>query len=126
MLTLDSNILILYLNGDENTVNQLLAWRDKGEAFLVSVITELEVLSLPNINFTELDKIQKFLREFTIVPLDSQLARIAAGFRRTHKTGLGDSVVAATAHLTNSILVTQDMELIRKIGSSVRTRTISR
>jgi len=72
----------------------------------------------------EIGKIQRFLREFSVIPLDSQLGRIAAEIRRQCKLNLGDSIITATAQLTNSNLVTRDRELIKKSKNLIRIQTI--
>lgn len=64
------------------------------------------------------------MREFTIIPLDSQLGKIAADIRRQHRLAIGDSVIIATAQLTNSTLVTQDKEIIRKVKNLVSIQSI--
>lgn len=75
MFTLDTNILIGYLNDDKKVTGQLLAWREAGNRFFISVITEIEILSFTLLTAEEIFKIQRFLQEFTIIPLDTQLAR---------------------------------------------------
>jgi len=124
VFTLDTNILIGYLNDDKKVADQLLAWRKVGKKFFISVITEVEILSFPFLTQEEIVKIQRFLQEFTIIPLDTQLARMAAGIRRNSKIKLGDSVVIATAKLTNSVLVSLDKDVIKKAGTSVKVQSI--
>lgn len=124
MLTLDTNILISYFNDETRAVNRLLQWRDRGEKFFISVITELEILSLPKLTAEELAAIEEFLQQFSIIPLNSHLSRIAAKIRRRTKLGLGDSVIVATAKLTDSILVTRDKEIMRKAGSEIEIQSI--
>jgi predicted nucleic acid-binding protein len=120
MFTLDSNVLIAYLNGDKKVVEQLMRWRNTGARFFISAITEVEVLALPHLTRDELRKIDRFLKDFTVIPVDSQLARLAAHIRRNRKINLGDSVIVATAQLTNSALVTLDRELLKKAKNLIR------
>ncbi len=124
MFTIDTNILILYFNDDEKIVRQFLNWRKANAHFFISVITEIETLSLPRLTSEEISKIQRFLREFTIIPLDSQLGKIAADIRRQYRLAIGDSVIIATAQLTNSTLVTQDKGIIRKAKNLVSIQSI--
>jgi predicted nucleic acid-binding protein len=124
VFTLDTNILIGYLNDDKKVADRLLAWRKVGKKFFISVITEIEILSFPFLTQEEIVKIQRFLQEFTIIPLDTQLALMAAGIRRNSKIKLGDSVVIATAKLTNSVLVSLDKDVIKKAGTSVKVQSI--
>ena len=125
MFTLDTNILIGYLNDDRKVAEQLLAWEKAGKIFFISVITEVEILSFPNLTQEEMAQIQRFLLEFTIIPLDTQLAQMAAEVRRNYKIKLGDSVILATAKLTNSVLVTLDKDIIKKAASLVKVQDIT-
>jgi predicted nucleic acid-binding protein len=125
VFTLDTNVLIGYLNDDKKVTEQLFAWRKDNKKFLISVITEVEILSFPLLTPEEITTIQRFLQEFTIIPLDTQLARMAAEIRRNYKIKLGDSVVIATAKLTNSILVSLDKDVLKKAGTLIKVQTIS-
>lgn len=124
MYTLDSNIIIGYLNGDERIAEQLFRWRTQGKTLFLSVITEIEVLSLPNLTPITQETIRRFLGTFSIVPLDSQLGHIAAAFRREKQLGLGDCVIVATAKLTNTTLVTNDKTILRRAARAVPCRSI--
>ena len=125
VLTLDTNILIGYLNDDKRVAEQLLSWRKVGKKFFISVITEVEILSLPLLTQEEVTQLQRFLQEFTIIPLDTQLAQIAAEIRRNSKIKLGDSIIIATAKLTNSVLVTLDKDVIKKAASLIKVQGIT-
>jgi hypothetical protein len=125
VLTLDTNIIIGYLNDDKKVAEQLLSWRKAGKKFFISVITEVEVLSLPLLTQEEVTQLQRFLQEFTIIPLDTQLAQIAAEIRRNSKIKLGDSIIIATAKLTNSVLVTLDKDVIKKAASLIKVQSIT-
>ena len=50
---------------------------------------------------------------------------MAAEVRRKCKTKLGDSVVIATAKLTNSVLVSLDKDVIKKAGTMIKVQSIS-
>ncbi len=125
MFTLDTNVLIGYLNDDKKVAEQLLEWRKNNKKFLISVITEVEILSFPLLTQDEIATIQRFLQEFTIISLDTQLARMAAEIRRQYKIQLGDSVIIATAKLTNSILVSLNKDVLKKAGTLIKVQTIS-
>ncbi len=125
MLTVDSNVLISYLNDDRKTIVQFGIWRQENIRFFISVITEVELLSLPKLTPEDIQKIQRLLLEFTIIPLDSQLAKSAAGLRRQHGLRLADSVIVATAQITNSTLVTMDKDILRKARNIIPAQSIS-
>ena len=124
LLTLDSNILISYLNADAAIVKCVEKWRKKRIKFVISALSEVEVLSLSELTESDIRKIERLLREFTIVNLDSQIGRIAAEIRRTYLLGLGDSVIAATAKITNSVLATQDKRFANAIRGYIRLETL--
>jgi len=55
------------------------------------------------------------LKTVVTIPIDSRLARIAGFFRRQHKLKIPDSVIAATALLTGTILITRNVRDFMKI-----------
>ncbi len=124
MFTLDTNVLISYLRGDTMVVDQLLRWRTGNARFFISVISEIEILAFPRLTEEEESKIRRFLQEFTVISLDSQLAKLVAEIRRGSKLKLGDSIVVATALLTKSVLITQDKEILKKAKSIVRVHPV--
>ncbi len=56
MLTLDTNIIISYLNDEKPVVDRLLQWKEQGEGFIISVITEIETLSYPDYYYLKIIK----------------------------------------------------------------------
>jgi predicted nucleic acid-binding protein len=105
-------------------VDQLLRWRTGNARFFISVISEIEILAFPRLTEEEESKIRRFLQEFTVISLDSQLAKLVAEIRRGSKLKLGDSIVVATALLTKSVLITQDKEILKKAKSIVRVHPV--
>ena len=114
----DSNILIRYLNGEEDIVEQLTAWRQEGRTFIISSITAAEVLSLKTLSDKDVEYVKEFLRTFVSIPFDDSIADIAARCRRAYGLGLPDAAIAATAMLLKLPLVTQDQQF-RKIREVV-------
>jgi len=126
MFTLDTNIIISYLNDEKPVVERLLQWKERKESFIVSVITEIETLSYPELTAEEITIIERLFKEFTVIPVDSQIGKITADFRRKLKLSLGDSVIVATAYITGSHLVTLDREIISKAKNTVSIITIEK
>jgi len=124
MLTLDTNIVIGYLNDEVKIADQILSWRRERVRFFISVITEIETLSFPELTAPEIAKIQRLLQELTVIPADSQLGRLAAELRRQYQFKLGDSIIVATARLTNSILITRDKSLLKNAKQIISVKTI--
>jgi len=115
MLTLDSNILIYYLQDEKEVVKKFDSWRTSGERFCISIITKIELLSYPKITAEEIEKVNKFLREFQIIILDEVIATKVAEIRRKYKLLLADAIIATTAFFTKSTLITRNIKHFRKI-----------
>lgn len=104
---LDTNILILLLGGDLETLNQLrLIVNDRGKFIIpASVITELYSKALT-------DNEEVFLKEFlgtdVVFPINYITAKLAGYLRANYRLGLGDALVAAVAIGSGSPLVTRN------------------
>ena len=105
-ILLDTNI-ILYLIANRIDINDL----PEGE-FLISFVTELELLSYSAISKTDEDKIKKILKEIPIINIDQNIKNKAIEFRKKYRLKLPDAIIAATTFELNAILITND-ETIR-------------
>jgi predicted nucleic acid-binding protein len=82
-MTLDTNIIIAYLGGDREVIDTVSLWRKQGRPLFLSTVVETEVLSFPYFAPSELQQTEEFLEaNFTAIPFDRKLARIAAEIRR--------------------------------------------
>ncbi len=115
MYTLDTNILIYLLKDESSVVKFLRENILKGSRFFISSITEIELLSYPKISPDEREKVEDILKTLSIISVDSQLAWLASFFKRKYKTSLPDAIIAATAYLTNSTLLTRNIKHFQKI-----------
>jgi len=115
-MLLDSNILILYLNGDTSVINKLTAFYNSGRALFISVISITEVRSLSSLKRSELRKIDNFLDQFIALDVDQTIAKKASDLRRSQKLGFADAVIVATAFVHGLPLATRDQKL-HKIAS---------
>ena len=116
MITLDTNVIIYYLEGDQSVlpiVDEIFL--NEGGAYVASV-TELELFSLPGLETEEIAKIENFLKLPFVLPLDSRIARIAGTIRRLYRVKLADSIIAATALYTKTPLLTRNVKDFKKIG----------
>jgi len=107
--TLDTNAIIYYLDEDPTVVPLLDPLLGQDIAIFVSVVTELELLSHPRLTEEDMAEMQQLLTSVVIFPLESRLAQLAAALRRQYHLKTPDSVVAATALLTRTILVTRNI-----------------
>jgi predicted nucleic acid-binding protein len=111
MILLDSNILIGYLNGNENIIKKLLAYRQDEVILFISAITVTEVLALASLTLGEIKIIETFLSEFVILSVTGNIAKQAATLRRRHKISVPDALIASTAQLHLIPLITADVQL---------------
>ncbi len=116
-MTLDANIIIGFLAGDEAIVELLSQWQEDGRPLFLSSIVEAEVLSFSNWTIAEREAAETFFEEnFTLIPLDRTLARITAEIRRNSKTKFPDAAIAATALFTRTPLVTRNVKDFKHIS----------
>jgi predicted nucleic acid-binding protein len=107
--TLDTNAIIYYLDEEPTVVPLLEPILGQEMAIFVSVVTELELLSHPGLTEEDMAAIQQLLMSVVIFPLESRLAQLAGALRRQYHLKTPDSVVAATALLTHTTLVTRNI-----------------
>lgn len=122
MYTLDTNVIIYFLGGDE-AAQKVLIEESRDMTLFVSTITETELFSYPALSGMDEHNIGEFLRKTILILIDSRIARFAAFLRRSGRLPLGDSLVAATAILTQTILLTRNMRDFRKIPE-LRVRAV--
>ncbi len=119
-MTIDTNIVIAYLAGEQSVAETIISWRKEGVPLFLSSVVESEVLSFSLLTDKELLLTEQFLEEnFTPIPFDRTLARLAAEIRRTTKMKFPDAAIAATAFFTHSPVVTRntgDFKRIRGLG----------
>ncbi len=116
-MTIDTNIIIAYLGGDEKVIETLYSWQRSGNVIFLSTVVETEVLSFSNMTREERCDIEKFLEEnFTSIPFDRSVARIASDIRAKNKIKFPDAAIAATAIFTHSPLITRDQKHFRRVS----------
>jgi predicted nucleic acid-binding protein len=82
----------------------------RGTEQLISVITEIELLSFPRITEEQETQIKLFLKERKTVPLTEEIKRKAIEFRRKTNKKLPDSIIVASSSVSNATLLTRDKE----------------
>jgi predicted nucleic acid-binding protein len=113
MFTLDTNILIYYAAGKKEIVGFME--KNKNAIFYLPSIVIAEFLSYPLIDEETLVKFRAFVYQTIVINLDIRIAELAAGLRRKYNLKLADAIVAATAILTNSKLVTRNIHDFKKV-----------
>jgi len=80
---------------------------------MYSVITEMELLSFPDLSEAERLQIKSFLLDATVIELSNAVKEAAIAIRATHRIKLPDAIVLATAENLNLPLLTADRRLER-------------
>lgn len=115
MFTLDSDILIKFLNSDEIETSFIFNLLKSGDTIYVSTVSETEILSFKNLNAQEIGDINEFLKSFSLVVVDSNIAKIGGAIRRKYGLKTPDALIAATAIFTGSTLVTRNLKDFKKV-----------
>lgn len=116
MHTLDTNVIIYFLKGEPLVVSY---FHDEvfvgGRRPYIASITALELLCFSQLTHGEETSIEEFFGIVSVLPLDMQIAKIAASLRRTYRLKTPDAAIAATALLTGSTLVTRNTKDFARI-----------
>jgi predicted nucleic acid-binding protein len=102
-IVVDTSLIINLFNGIEE-VQELITDRN----LFVSVISEIEVLSFPNITTKDSVLLKSFLSECYIVDIEPAIKEITIDIRSKFKVKLPDAVIAATAIYFDLPLFTMD------------------
>jgi len=122
---LDSNILIDFLNGREETYSWIMDQRKAGSTLRTSFISRVEVLSLGDLKDSQIKQIEDFLDTFGMDRyVSNEILDIAATLRRKKLLTLGDAMVAATAIAGRMTLVTNDKRLVKVVKDLVPVLSI--
>ena len=74
-----------------------------------SAITRLELFGYPDITEEEEGKLEELLIEFTEVPVGTTVIDDAIKIRRRGRVKVPDAIIASTARVTDSILMTRNI-----------------
>jgi predicted nucleic acid-binding protein len=121
---LDTNAVIALAAGDKATVS-VLENKLKAADLFISVISEIELFSKPKMAVDEEENLRAFLLERTIIiDLTEDVKNETIALRRSVKLKLPDCIVAATAVVLDSVLLTADKELLRRNWSGLKAQYI--
>ncbi len=112
---IDSNVVIEFLGGmlAPSSSNWLQEIIEKNNHCL-SVINQIELLGF-NAPASEMQTLHEFVASSLVLPLSDSVVRKTIELRRMHKIKLPDAVIAATALVYNSILITRNISDFDKI-----------
>ncbi|HEY4520929.1 MAG TPA: PIN domain-containing protein [Candidatus Paceibacterota bacterium] len=110
-MILDSNILIGYLNGDQDIISRVQSWRDTGVVLFISPVSAIEALSLASLTEATVVATENFLNDFIIVPVDARIIRTGSALRRAYRLSVPDAAIVATAIENKLPLATRDKKM---------------
>lgn len=91
-LLIDSNIALYYLAGDKKLSGLL-----DNVVIHVSFITELELLSYPDVETKERKEVEKFIDDCVIIDINHHIKKEAIAIWNESNLKLPDSIIAGTA-----------------------------
>lgn len=105
-IVIDTNILLYFLGGDIN-ISQFLDDYDP----IISFVTELELLSAPEISPNEKSLINDLLKDLTIIKYSDEFKEDIIKVRAQKKLKLPDAIIVSLAVTLGLPLVTADKAL---------------
>ncbi len=100
---LDTNAII-YLHS-----NRLTAPLPVGD-YSISVIAKMELLSYPNLTAEQEQRLAEFFEAVKIIQLQPDIQAEAIVLRKKYRLRLPDAIIAASAKIEDSILLTADAD----------------
>jgi len=121
---LDTNAVI-FLTTKGNAISSNLEKELDDADLFISVITEIELFSKPELPPDEEEKLHAFLSDrISIIDLTDEIKKETITLRRTARHKLPDCIVAATAIVLNATLLTADEKLLRLKWQGFNVRNI--
>lgn len=114
-LVLDTNVVLYHLG------NRLQKPLEKKQ-YAISIITEIELLSYPNIQDDEIKRIENFIARTTVIELRHSIKIETVALRKKYQLKVPDAIIAATALRLKSPLLTNDKKLLTI--SEIETRSV--
>lgn len=99
---LDTNAVIYALN-DGMTLPK--------SDYCISIITEMELFSYPKLTKQEHKNIKRLLSYFTIFNITEDIKEMTIEIRKNHGIKLPDSIICATAFVSEATLISNDKQL---------------
>ena len=113
-LVIDSDIFIDMLRGEKHAADFIRGISKDGVFF--SAITELELLAEKECeDDKKKEKVLHLLALFNKVVIDNKLAQMAGDIRRKYNVLAPDAIIAATALLTGSTLITRNIKDFERV-----------
>lgn len=113
----DTNLFIYYLNANPRVENFFSNDFLTKNNIYYSIITEIELLSFPKLDESEVNAIKSLLARFLKINLTEDIKEKTVEIRKNYKAGLGDAIIAASSLVYNAKLVTRNVEDFNKISN---------
>jgi predicted nucleic acid-binding protein len=113
-ILVDTNLIILGIGGDSH-VRKLL----EGRTIFISVITEIELLSVPFQDSQDERLMRDFISNCFIIDLDTEVKRYTIQIRKKQKVKLPNAVIAASSLVKKLPLFTADKGFGKITGLNV-------
>ena len=109
-ILLDSDIIIDHLRGFKYLED--LTSNSSRNTSLISAVSIAEIYSI--LYFNEIERIEKLISTFKVLDIDSVIAKLAGKYRmifyKSHNLLIPDALIAASAKISNAILVTKNIK----------------
>lgn len=119
MYTLDTNVVLYYLGGDQHVREVVDRALEHPLPLYVSAITVAELLRFPKLTAEEETNIKTFLSVCSIINVDAIVADRAGAIGRSYGLKLADSMIAATALFTGSTLLTRNIRDFQRVSELI-------
>lgn len=104
----DTNIILYFLQGKQEVIDLLV---DK--ELLLSEISEIELLSFPNLSVEQEKELKSFISECTVVSLNQEVKNLTIALRKSSRQKVPDTIIAASAIYYKVPLITADKNFSR-------------
>lgn len=88
--------------------------------YFISIITEIELYSYPNLSVDQQLALNDLMRDVTTVGIEPEVKRRAIELRRANRLRVPDPIIAATALHVDAELLTNDTALIEQANLRCR------
>jgi predicted nucleic acid-binding protein len=98
-----------YYSKDELLLKKIKTHRARKRYVSAIVVHEIYNLSIKREGQeTAKNQVAHLKKEFEVIPVDDQIAQIAAELRHKYQLSMGDSIIAATASILKAVCISDD------------------
>ena len=105
---IDTDVLIEILRGNQKIISRMESLHNEGNAFFYSPVAKAEIFH--GIRKGEEENVNSLFQSMQSVPITDETGEMAGlylkQFHFSHNLQMGDALIAATANLTEAVLIT--------------------